>query len=122
MFTFEEVACMLDEIADSMPYELYRDLNCGISLLPQEKQHPQSRHNDLFILGEYIQNSLGNAIVIYYGSVMRVYRRHSREALIKELDRILRHELRHHNEYLAGTDDLELWDDEQITEYLRNNS
>ena len=62
MYEFEEVAQMLDEIADSMPYELYRDLNGGISLLPQVKIHPQALHNDLYILGEYIRNSLGNAI------------------------------------------------------------
>ena len=39
MVTFEECAEMLDEIADSMPFELYRDLNGGISLLPQQKIH-----------------------------------------------------------------------------------
>ena len=27
MITFDECGAMLDEIADSMPYELYRDLN-----------------------------------------------------------------------------------------------
>ncbi len=32
MITFDECGAMLDEIADSMPYELYRDLNGGISL------------------------------------------------------------------------------------------
>ena len=41
MYEFEEVGQMLDEIADSMPYELYRDLNGGISLLPETKVHPQ---------------------------------------------------------------------------------
>ena len=65
MYEFEEVAQMLDEIADSMPYELYRELNGGISLLPQTKVHPQALHGDLFILGEYIRNSLGNAIVFF---------------------------------------------------------
>jgi len=62
MITFDECGAMLDEIADSMPYELYRDLNGGISLLPQLKVHPKALNNDLFILGEYIRNSLGNAI------------------------------------------------------------
>ena len=32
MVTFEECAQMLDEIADSMPQELFRDLNAGMSL------------------------------------------------------------------------------------------
>lgn len=42
MITFDECGAMLDEIADSMPYELYRDLNGGISLLPQLKVHPKA--------------------------------------------------------------------------------
>ena len=121
MVDFEECAQMLDEIADDMPYELYRELNGGISLLPQSKLHPLALHNDLFILGEYIRNSLGNAIVFYYGSIARVYGSLSREALYNQLVRILHHEVRHHNEYLAGCDDLEFWDDEQITYYLKRH-
>ncbi len=120
MFDFEEVACMLDEIADAVPRELYRELNGGISVVPGLKLHPMARNNDLFILGEYIQSSIGNSIVLYYGSIMRVYSRLDRDALYRELEHILHHELRHHNEYLAGTDDLKLWDDRQLAEYLGN--
>ncbi len=122
MITFEECAQMLDEIADSMPYELYRDLNGGISLLPKIKVHPKALHNDLFILGEYIRNSLGNAIVFYYGSINRVYGKLSREEYYKQLERILHHEVRHHNEYLAGCDDLGVIDKLEIEEYLRKNN
>ena len=121
MVTFEECADMLDEIADSMPYELYHELNCGISLLPQLKVHPIALRNDLFIMGEYIRNNLSNAIVFYYGSIARVYGNVSNERLKKELARILRHELRHHNEHLAGCDDLGILDDEQIVDYLKRN-
>ncbi len=102
MITFDECGAMLDEIADSMPYELYRDLNGGISLLPQLKVHPKAFNNDLFILGEYIRNSLGNAIVFYYGSINSVYGSLDNEEYRKKLVEILHHEVRHHNEYLAG--------------------
>ena len=112
---------MLDEIADSMPYELYRDLNGGLSLLPQSKVHPQARNNDLLILGEYIRNSLGNAIVFYYGSIERVYGHLPKDRIYNELVRILHHEVSHHNEYLAGVDDLADWDKDQIDKYLENN-
>ena len=103
MITFDECGAMLDEIADSMPYELYRDLNGGISLLPQLKVHPKALNNDLFILGEYIRNSLDN------------------EAYRKKLVEILHHEVRHHNEYLAGCDDLGIFDRNQIDDYLRKH-
>ena len=121
MVTFEECAEMLDEIADSMPFELYRDLNGGISLLPQQKIHPAALHNDLFILGEYIRNSLGNAIVFYYGSISHVYGNLPKDKLYEQLVRILHHEVRHHNEFLACCDDLGLYDKEQIEDYLRKN-
>lgn len=119
MVTFEECGQMLDEIADSMPYELYRELNGGISLLPQLKVHPSAVNNDLFILGEYIRNLLGNAIVFYYGSINRVYGKLDKESLYKQLVRIFHHEVRHHNEYLAGCDDLGIYDKVQIENYLR---
>ena len=44
-----------------------------------------------------------------------------RNELYRQLTRILHHEVRHHNEYLAGTDDLGLWDDDQILDYLKKN-
>lgn len=118
MITFDECGAMLDEIADSMPYELYRDLNGGISLFPQSKVHPKALHNDLFILGEYIRNSLGNAIVFYYGSINRVYGTLDKEEYRNKLVEILHHEVRHHNEYLAGCDDLGIYDKNQIDDYL----
>ena len=67
MITFDECGAMLDEIADSMPYELYRDLNGGISLLPQLKVHPKALNNELFILGGYRRNSLSNALCFTTG-------------------------------------------------------
>ena len=121
MITFDECGAMLDEIADSMPYELYRNLNGGISLLPQSKVHPKALHNDLFILGEYIRNSLGNAIVFYYGSINRVYGTLDKEEYRNKLVEILHHEVRHHNEYLAGCDDLGIYDKNQIEDYHRKH-
>lgn len=118
MITFDECGAMLDEIADSMPYELYRNLNGGISLLPQSKVHPKALNNDLFILGEYIRNSLGNAIVFYYGSINRVYGTLDKGEYRNKLVEILHHEVRHHNEYLAGCDDLGIYDKNQIDDYL----
>ena len=119
MISFEECALMLDEIADSMPYELYRELNGGLSLLPQTKVHPKALNNDLFILGEYIRNSLGRYIVFYYGSINRVYGRLSKEEYYKRLKKIVAHEVRHHNEFLAGVDDVVLYDNQQISDYLK---
>ena len=119
MFTIEETNEMLDEIADSLPFELYRDLNGGIVLLPEEKIHPKAIDNDLFIMGEYCTSSIGRYTKIYYGSFCRVYGHVSREAYREHLRKVLVHEVRHHCEGLAGYKDLILYDEDQIDAYLR---
>ena len=50
MVTFEECGNILDDIADEMPVELYRDLSGGILLLDETKLHPKAVNNDLYIL------------------------------------------------------------------------
>lgn len=119
-FTFEMCGQMLDQIADSMPTELYRELNAGISLVPQAKIHPAAVNNDLYILGEYVRDYIGKSIVFYYGSINRIYGSLPHDKIFKELERIFHHELRHHNEFLAGCDDLGDYDYEQIEQYLKS--
>lgn len=118
MVTFEECGELLDDIADSVPEPLYRKLNGGIILLPDKKLHPKAVDNDLFILGEYRRDCLGRYIVIFYGSIMRVYGHYTKEQLKVKLKEILLHEIRHHNEFLAGYKDLVLYDEDRINEYL----
>ncbi len=118
MYSYEECGVMFDEIADSMPYELYRELSGGLRLVERSKLHPKAVANDLYILGEYHRNSIGKYIVFYYGSIIRVYGNLPKDRFCEMLRRILAHELRHHNEYLAGCDDLNLYDDKRIKDYL----
>jgi len=116
--TYEECGAMLDEIADSLPTELFRELNGGIVLLDEVRLHPLAQDDDLYILGIYIRDSLGRSIKIYYGSIIRVFPHKTRDEYREILRRTLVHEVRHHNEYLAGADDLVYYDDEQISRYL----
>ena len=118
MYTIDETNDILDEIADSMPFELYRELSGGIILLPELKVHPKAVNNDLFILGEYCQSSIGKCIKIYYGSFQRIYSHLPFDQYREQLRKVLAHELRHHNETLAGTNDLVIYDHQQIAKYL----
>lgn len=118
MVTVEEVKEMLDEIASGLPEEFFAQLNGGIILLPEVKKHPKSVGNDLYILGEYHNESaLGRFIVIYYGSFMRVYGDLLPEELKKKLLGTIKHEFRHHLEGLAGERDLEIEDEQYLAEY-----
>ena len=57
---------MLNEIAGEMPKEFFEELNGGIVLKAERKLHPQSRNEELCILGEYHRDKyLGRFITIY---------------------------------------------------------
>ena len=122
MVTFDEAAAMLDEIADDLPVEMYKNLNGGIYLLPQVKHHPESRpQKPLYILGEYINRyDMGKFIYIYYGSFMQVYPHQSPDVLRQALQRVLIHEITHHMEYLAGERGLEIKDEMDMERYRRS--
>ena len=112
---------MLDDIALELPQEFYKELNGGIVLLPEEKKHTNGNINELYILGEYHSGGeMGRFIAIYYGSFSQVYGYLPKEQLKQQLKRTLRHEFTHHLESLAGRRDLEIKDERDIAEYLRN--
>lgn len=120
MISYEECGEMLDEIADELPLALYRELNGGIILERGHRIHPCAVNNDLYILGVYIRDTLGKRIVIYYGSFIKVFKNKTKEEYYDRLKETLRHEVLHHNEFLAGCNDLVFYDDKRIEEYLRS--
>lgn len=120
MISFEECGKLLDEIADSLPFELYRELNGGIVLQPGYRLHPCAVNNDLYILGVYVHDNLGRYIIIYYESFIRVFGDKSVDEYRELLRKTLVHEIRHHNEYLAGVNDLVLYDNDKISDYLKS--
>ena len=123
MASIEEVQILLDEIAEELPPEIYKDLNGGIILLPQAKQHTKSMDDDLYVMGEYRYERIsGRYIVIYYGSVNKIYGDISRDKLKKKLRKIVKHEFVHHLESLAGERDLEIEDKKQIERYIRGKN
>ena len=121
MVSYEECGEMLDEIADKLLPELYRKLNGGILLDRGLRYHPCALNNDLYILGVYVRDNLGKRIILYYGSFVRVFKDKSKEEIYYHLEKTLRHEVLHHNEYLAGCNDLVFYDDKRIEEYLRSH-
>ena len=110
---------MLDEIAEELPTEIFRDLNGGVSLLDETKKSKADPDGRLYTLGEYRRDQMGRYIVIYYGSFMAVYGRTSEKAMRKHLRNVLTHELTHHLESLAGERDLEVKDEVDMDRYLK---
>ena len=64
--TFEEVGAFLDDAADRIPEVLFEGLNGGVNLL--EDTVPDPELPEVYILGEYCDECLGQYINLYYGS------------------------------------------------------
>ena len=118
MLSIDEINEMLDEIAEELPEEIFRDLNGGVSLLPETKKSTADPNGGLYTLGEYHHNQMGRYIVIYYGSISAVHATDTPEQMRETLKRILTHELTHHIESLAGERDLEVQDKIDLEKYL----
>ena len=123
MITFDETGLMLDEIAEEIPQEFYRELNGGVILLNETKRHRDGdKTGDLFILGEYHNDrkgmgGLGRYIAIYYGSFVRLYGHLPPERQRGRLKEVLIHEFTHHIESLAGEKDLAIKDEIEMEKY-----
>lgn len=120
MITIDDMYLMLDEIAVEFPEEFYKELNGGISLLPDLKTSPHAIGDDLYILGEYHHDGMGRYIYIYYGSFMRVYSHLSDDSLRQRIKKTVAHEFTHHLESLAGERGLEIKDKLKLDEYRQN--
>lgn len=118
MKTYEETEKMLNAIVDSTPDELFYGLSGGVILSEKVKLHPGSGRRPLYILGEYLRNTLGNCIVIYYGSFNLVHGFLDDDEYYEKLRHTFAHEMRHHMEFRSGVKDLERYDDERYGRYV----
>ena len=120
-YTFEQVADLLDEIADQFPPALFTELNGGIILEQEAKEDPLFPPGEMFFMGEYITDPyLGQSISLYYGSFLNSARREDwdEETWQEELYLTLSHELTHHMEFLANAHGLDDKDEEDLMRYL----
>ena len=120
MVSIDKVEEMLNELVEALPKPIFKKLNGGVVLLPEKKYSEVAIDDDLIVLGEYYRsNILGRYVKIYYGSLMEKFGHLPAEKLRKEIDKVLKHELTHHLESLAGERDLEKEDLKFISRYLQ---
>ena len=119
ILSFDAVGDLLDELAEEFPEEFYRELNGGISLLPQAVEDPQGE--DLYIMGEYCNDMMGRYINLYYGAFAALAEQEdwTEEDWTEELYTTLAHEFTHHMEGLAGERGLEIRDELELEQYRR---
>jgi len=118
MITIDEYGDLLEKLSEELPEELFDGLNLGVTISEELKIAPESRNDDLYIMGEYYySNPMGRGIVMYYTPFAERYGELPEEKLMAKLREIYRHELRHHVELLAGDFELKEEDEEKIQEY-----
>ena len=121
MLTMEEYQTVISELMDELPQEFFRQLSGGVIVSERVEIPAYAREGDLFTLGKYQMYSGVRQIVMYKGSFDRVYPCAERAEAKNLLRGILRHEFRHHLEYLAGIHDatsLEAQDEREKRAYL----
>ena len=121
MITLDEYRSIISELLDELPEEFFRDLTGGV-IVSRALVIPDYAHSgDLCTMGLYKVFSGVRQIVMYKGSFDRVYPQADAEEAKTILRGILRHEFRHHLEFLGGIHDassLEAEDEREKRAYL----
>ena len=104
ILSFEEVGALLDDYADTFPAVLFEELNGGVNLLEDTVADPEFPEEEMYIMGEYITDVLGNYINLYYGSFAALAKQEEwdRQTWEEELRITFSHELTHHMENRSG--------------------
>ena len=125
MITVSEYRRILSELLDELPDEFFRELSGGVIVSEAQAVPDYARGNDLYTLGQYQIYSGIRQITLYKGSFDRAYPRADAEEAREILRGILRHEFRHHLEYLAGihnSSSLEAEDERMKQAYLARHA
>ena len=121
MISLEEYKKILSELLDELPEAFFQKLSGGVIVSEAAVIQYYARGNDLYTLGEYQIYSGIRQIVMFKGSFDRIYP-YADAAEARDLLRgILRHEFRHHLEYLGGvhnSSSLEAQDERDKQAYL----
>ena len=121
MIRMEEYKQIVSDLLDELPEEFFRDLSGGVIVSDAMSIPDYAQGNDLYTLGLYKVFSGVRQIILYKGSFDRAYPQADAAEARELLRGILRHELRHHLEYLAGihnSSSLEAEDERERQAYL----
>ena len=121
MIGIERYREIVSELLDEFPEEFFRELNGGVIVSEAVMIPDYARGNDLYTMGQYRVYSGIRQIVLYRGSFDRAYPQADENAAREILRGILRHEFRHHLEYLGGergSSSLEAQDEREKRAYL----
>ena len=100
--TYDQMGDWLEEIADQFPDAFFEDLDGGIQLEERELSDPNFPPGEMYVMGEYVHDTLGRYILLYYGSFAALLAEEDEEAWKDEIFATVAHEFTHHLEETAG--------------------
>ena len=121
MITLAEYRQIISELLDELPRAFFRELSGGVIVSEALVIPDYARGNDLCTLGQYRIAAGIRQIVMFKGSFDRVHPDADAAGARELLRGVLRHEFRHHLEYLGGLHNsasLEAEDRRRKQEYL----
>ena len=121
MITTEQYNHIITELLDELPEEFFRELSGGVIVSEAMVIPDYAQDNDLYTMGQYQIYSGIRQIVMFRGSFNSAHPNVDLFEAKNLLRGILRHEFRHHLEFLAGihnSSSLEAEDERMKWEYL----
>ena len=121
MISTEAYKAIISDLMDELPEEFFRQLTGGVIMSEALAIPDYARGNDLYTLGQYQVCYGVRQIVMFKGSFDRLYPNADVPEARGILRGVLRHEFRHHIEFLGGihnSSSLEAEDERQKQAYL----
>ena len=121
MITTVQYNSIISELLDELPEEFFWELSGGVIVSEALVIPDYAQGNDLYTMGQYQIYSGIRQIVMFRGSFNRAHPNVDLSEAKDLLREILRHEFRHHLEYLGGvhnSSSLEAEDERRKREYL----
>lgn len=121
MISTETYSAIVSDLMDELPEAFFWELTGGVILSEAVAMPDYARGNDLYTLGQYQVYYGVRQIVMFKGSFDRLYPRVDASQAREILRGVLRHEFRHHIEFLGGihnSSSLEAEDERKKRSYL----
>ncbi len=125
MISIQEFRDIVSELLDEFPEEFFRNLSGGVLVSEAVVVPDYAQKNDLYTMGQYSICSGIRQIILFKGSFDRVHPSADADEARVILRGILRHEFRHHLEFLGGIHNrssLEAQDERDKQEYLHHHT
>lgn len=105
MISIEAYRSIVSELLDELPDAFFRDLSGGVIVSEAYVIPDYAQGDDVYTMGVYKVFSGVRQIILYKGSFDRAYPQADAEEARHLLRGVLRHEFRHHLEFLSGIHD-----------------